>query len=106
MDGWIGPNPPFCTQNQTQTQTPRLRSGGWKLTWEYACGVYGLVDLLSVLPFFINLFAISPRLSLRTYNQDVLAAMHFSRSLRLLKLLRCVRSSTFGCWRDPGGLMD
>jgi hypothetical protein len=29
-------------------------------------------------------------LSLRTYDQGVLAAMHFSRSLRLLKLLRCV----------------
>ena len=84
---------PTTRTNQTHTQqTPRLRSGGWKLTWEYACGVYGLVDLLSVLPFFVNLLFFPPALSLRTYNQDVLAAMHFSRSLRLLKPLRCVRA--------------
>lgn len=97
----------FNQKPHTYTQTPRLRSGGWKLTWEYASGVYGVVDLLSVAPFYVNLFAFEPRLSLQNYDHGVLAAMHFSRSLRLLKLLRCVTVPRRACdcgsvwWNEP-----
>lgn len=65
-----------------------LGSNGWRKTRDFFFSVMGMIDLFSILPFYINLFAFKPLMSLQTSDPGLKEVMHLSRALRLFKLLR------------------
>lgn len=54
----------------------------------------GVVDLFSILPFYINLFVVPPVFTTRTDESRVMALMHVTRAIRILKLMRYSNQTT------------
>lgn len=72
----------------THQQTAFLNRKGWQKTRDFFFSFMGMVDLLTILPWFINRVCFKPLLSLRTSDPSLQEMIHLSRALRLLKLLR------------------
>lgn len=65
-----------------------LKGGAWRKTWYFATSFMGVVDLLSILPFYVNIIIWYPRYSFRTSDPGLYDLTRVFRILRTLKLLR------------------
>lgn len=68
--------------------TSVLKGGAWRKTWYFATSIMGIIDLLSILPFYINIIIFFPRYSFRTSDPGLYDLTRVFRVLRTLKLLR------------------
>lgn len=84
---------PYRPLSPLPQQSAIIQWGPWRKTWEYASSFMGLVDLASVLPFYIALFAIRPISDLDISNSHTVSLMHLCRAVRTLKLARYSRQS-------------
>jgi hypothetical protein len=68
--------------------TSKLARGGWRKTYDFVISFFGIIDLLSILPFYLNFFFLKPFTSARTSDPIFGHAKHALRVVRTWKLLR------------------
>lgn len=74
--------------------TSVIKASAWRKTGHFFCSLGSIVDLLSIVPFYLNLFIFYPHDSLRTADARVYDVIQFFRILRVLKLLRYSKQAT------------